>query len=284
MVSAAVVSLLLASCGVKTTTRVPVVQQRPAKTATRGELVEAYNRQARAVRSINAAVELNPVAGGNYSGVIEDYHDVKGFILAERPAFVRMIGQAPVVNKTVFDMASDGAEFRIFIPPKNKFIVGPADFERAGKSAIENLRPQHLVDALFWMEIPPARTVLFEEFDQSPDHFYVLTLLSESGSEIEKKVWFDRSDLSIARAQTYGAQGRLDSDVRYGEWQPAGAGAEAIYPRHIRMLRPHEDYQLEIRIQRLTLNQEIAPDRFRLEQPAGTELVKVGLATGEKPQ
>jgi len=99
--------------------------------------------------------------------------------------------------------------------------------------------------------------------------------------EIARKVWFDRADLSIARIQLYGPAGRLDSDISYSEWpaqSPAQPGASAAmdFARDIRITRPQDDYQLEIHITKLLLNQPIAPDKFILEQPAGTELVHVG--------
>ena len=37
---------------------------------------------ARGVKSLNATVELKPTAGSKYSGVIEEYHEVKAFLLA----------------------------------------------------------------------------------------------------------------------------------------------------------------------------------------------------------
>lgn len=276
MVLLTVVPALAVGCGggVKVTTRVPAADIRPSLEATADQLVERYNQQARAVRSLNAAVELNPVAGSTYTGVIEDYHDVRGFILAQRPANIRMIGQAPVVAKNIFDMVSDGETFRIFIPSKNKFIVGPTELERTAKNPIENLRPQHLLDALFWKELPEGKAVLFEEFDAAPQRFYILTQVRGTDTmEIARKIWFDRADLSIARVQIYGTRGRLLADIRYADWQPAG---ELLFPRHVWLVRPHDDYQLEVRIRKLTLNEDIAAERFRLEQPAGTELVRVG--------
>ncbi|MBI1749296.1 MAG: DUF4292 domain-containing protein [Acidobacteria bacterium] len=276
MVLLAVVSVLAAGCGggIKNTTRVPAAEIRPSLEATVDQLVEQYNQQARAVRSLNAGVDLNPVAGSTYTGVIEDYHDVRGFILAQRPANIRMIGQAPVVAKNIFDMVSDGETFRIFIPSKNKFVVGPTQLERPVKKPIENLRPQHLLDALFWQELPAGKTVLFEEFDAAPQRYYVLTQVrGTDGLEIAKRIWFDRADLNIARIQVYGARGRLVADIRYADWQPAG---DLRYPRHVWLVRPHDDYQLEVRITKLMLNEVIAAERFRLEQPLGTELVRVG--------
>ncbi len=253
---------------------VPPAEIRPALEVTSGQLIAQYNQQSRAVRSLNAAVELVPVTGSSYSGVIEEYHDVRGFILAQKPAEIRMIGQAPVVAKNIFDMVSDGETFRIFIPSKNKFIVGPAAFERPAKKPIENLRPQHLLDALFWPELPVGEPVLFEEFNAEPARYYILTLLRGSSPlEIARKIWYDRADLSLARIQLYAPGGRLVSDIRYADWQPV---ADVRYPRHIWLARPHDDYQLEVRITRVALNEDIATDRFRLEQPPGSELVRVG--------
>ena len=54
------------------------------------------------------SVNLRPTAGSEYSGVIQEYHEVKAFVLVRRPADIRMIGQAPVIGKTIFDMTSDG--------------------------------------------------------------------------------------------------------------------------------------------------------------------------------
>lgn len=273
------VPVLAAGCAIKKTSRVEPGSIPPALESTADRLIEQYNQQARAVRSLNAAVELNPVAGSAYTGVIEDYKDIRGFILAQRPSHIRMIGQAPVVKKNIFDMVSDGQTFRIFIPPKNKFVVGPADLERPARKPIENLRPQHILDAIFWKELPAGRMVLFEEFDAQPQRFYILTLVRESeGPEIARKIWFNRADLGIARMQVYASKGRLISDVRLADWQLAG---DVKYPRHIWVVRPHDDYQLELRITKLTLNEDIAADRFRLEQPPGTELVRVGEPGGE---
>jgi len=268
---------------VKDTTRIAPAKVPVALEATADQLLERYNQQARAVRSINASIELQPVAGSAYSGVIEEYHDVRGFLLAQKPAHIRMIGQAPVVAKNIFDMVSDGETFSIYIPSKNKFITGPASFDRPSPKPIENLRPQHLLEAIFWPEIPAGATVLFEEFNgvgNDLSRFYVLTLLRQaaSGPEIERRIWFNRADLNIARIQVYDPGGKLAADIRYADWEPL---ADVRYPRQIWIARPRDDYQLEVRITKLALNEPVAADRFRLEQPPGTELVRVGPEAGK---
>jgi len=278
--------MVAAGCSVKETTRIEPSKVPVALEATADQLIQRYNQQARAVRSVNAGIELHPIAGSAYSGVIEEYHDVRGFLLAQKPAHIRMIGQAPVVAKNIFDMVSDGETFSIYIPSKNKFITGPASFERPSAKPIENLRPQHLLEAIFWPEISEKAMLLFEEFNgfgKDVSRFYILTLLRQAGSgpEVERKIWFDRADLNIARVQVFESGGKLVADIRYDNWQPL---ADIRYPRQIWLARPRADYQLEIRITKLALNEAVASERFRLEQPPGTELVRVGQETGRSEE
>ena len=266
--------LIAASCAVKRREVMAPVAARPALEASADQLVERYNQVARGIRSLNAGIVLVPTVGSRFTGVIEEYREVRGFLLAQKPTHIRLIGQAPVVAKNIFDMVSDGETFRIFLPSKNRFVTGPAEFERRAEKPIENLRPQHLLDAIFWPELPAGRLILFEELDAAPERYYILTQLRErQGLEIARKLWFDRADLSLARIQIYAPGGRLAADVRYADWQPL---ADLRYPRHIRLARPQDDYQLELRITKLTLNEDISIERFRLDQPPGTELVHVG--------
>src|ERR1700676_4117721 len=281
---------------VSTTTTVAPSAKPVVKDATREELLNKYNQMALGVKSVNATVELRPTAGSKYSGVIEEYHEVKSFLLAARPGKIRVIGQAPVIGTTIFDMASDGETFRVSIPSKSKFLLGPVAVERTSNKPIENLRPQHLLDALLWPEVRKEESVLFEEFNDETARYYVLTVLRGGyRTEILRKIWFDRSDLQVSRLQTFGPKGILLSDIRVSDWQPVlgdqehpastTSGAVNAFPRQIRIERPHDDYRLDLQIIKLTLNEDLPADRFKLEQPAGTELVRVAdTATQEKPQ
>jgi hypothetical protein len=282
------VAAISGGCGgaVSKKQNLPAAQIVVAKDATREELLEKYNAMAKGVKSVNATVELKPTAGSQYSGLIEEYHEVKAFLLAERPAYIRMIGQAPLVGKTVFDMASDTDSFCVSIPSKNKFLVGPIALERTSGKPIENLRPQHLLDALLWSEIRKEEDVLFEEFNDEKARYYVLTVLRGGYQrEILRKIWFNRADLQVARLQEFGPKGALLSDVRYSDWEPLAADQEqkagtpsgvTSFPRVIQIERPHDDYRLDLQVTKLMLNEDIPAERFKLEQPAGSELVHVG--------
>jgi hypothetical protein len=294
----ALLTLTALSCGCGSSRVVrshTVVAEKPVvKDATREELLDRYNEAARSRKTLNATVELKPTAGSKYSGVIDEYHEVKAFLLATRPEMIRVIGQAPVIGETVFDMASDGETFRVSIPPKNKFLEGPVAQERTSSKPIENLRPQHLIDALLWPEIRKEETVLFEEFNDENARHYVLTVLRGGyQTEIYRKIWFDRTDLQVTRMQSFGPKGLLVSDIRVADFQPADRAAElpasgttadgaTTFPRTIRVERPHDDYRLDLQVTKVILNEEIPAERFNLEQPAGAELVHVGDAAEKK--
>lgn len=225
-------------------------------------------------------------AGSAYTGVIKQYHEINGFILAQKSASVRVIGQAPVVGTNVFDMASDGHTFSIFIPSQHKFIVGPASLTRQSAKPIENMRPQHLTNAIFWSPVPDRTPVLIEEANSDTARYYVLTVVRSAGEpsssteaadwEIAERIWFDRADLNVARIETYESAGQLASDISYSGWNMFG---NVNYPRQIALSRPDSDYKLQVGIKKVTFNETVAPDRFVLKQPPGTELINAAEAS-----
>jgi len=281
----------LAGCGVvqvKKTEKLPPEKVLPLSTATLEELVARLNAQQDSVRALNAVAELAPSTGSAYSGVIEEYHDVRAFILAVRQPGrpeatnpgpsghrVRVIGQAPVVRRTIFDMVADDERFRVLIPSKNKFIVGPNSAVRQAKNPIENLRPQHLFDAVFLQAPYPGTPVLLEENEIGGRRFYVVSeiVLGETGQFLlNRKWWFERGRLDLVRFQRFDDAGRLLADVHYGDWMVGNTG---FYPTSIELVRPQEDYRLKLFIKELTLNEPIEAEKFVLEQPGGTELIDV---------
>jgi hypothetical protein len=225
---------------------------------------------------MTATVDLEPTAGSVYSGVIKEYHDVKSFILVQRPAMIRMVGQAPVVRTDIFDMASDGEEFQLFVPSKHKFIVGKTGVQAPAKNALENLRPQHILEALL---IPPVdadseRTFRYEA-EEGARRYYIVGVLDKGSDEtlnLDRQIWFDREDLRIDKVQFYGPQGVYLEGVEYAAYQDFQG---VRYPTRIKLTRPVEDYALSINLQKVSFNQPIAPEKFELKQPEGVERVEL---------
>ena len=215
------------------------------------------------------------LTGGSInSGEISNYRETDGFVLALRPSWIRLIGLAFKVK--VFDMVSDGKQFRIHVPPKNKFILGRNDQEIKGRKDVPiNLRPQHIFQALL---IDPVTTERDEnmrvlEEDQEGKHkYYVLSIIGpakEGVGALRRKIWIDRFDLRLVRQKLYDG-GRTVSDINYREFKDFEGGD---YPSVIDFTRPQEDYSLRIRISKAVMNETLRDEQFVLEQPDGTELV-----------
>jgi len=278
------VVLLTPGCLVRRVRHIPRSQVvAPPRVASLAELVNKLNALSQSVRTMTATVDLEPTTGSIYSGVIKEYHDVRGFVLIQSPAMIRMQGQAPVVRTDIFDMVSDGEEFRLYIPPVQKFIVGKAAFRRPSKNSLENLRPQHILEALLVPALDENHEKWLLEESQEGGHRYYVVLIVEAaeGGELrlKRRAWFDRADLQLARMQYYEAQGLYVEDVRYSEYQDFQG---VNYPAQIELVRPVEDYRVAITILKATFNQPIDPEKFVLKQPPDTETINLG-AKEQKP-
>jgi outer membrane lipoprotein-sorting protein len=255
----------------------------PARVASLAELVAGLNARSQSIRTLTATVDLEPTAGSVYSGIIKEYHDVRGFILVESPAMIRVLGQAPVLRTDIFDMVSNGEEFRLYIPPKQKFIVGKTTFRRPAKNSLENLRPQHILEALLIPGIDPSHEKSFlEEAEEGGRRFYVVGIVeSAEGGELrlERKAWFDRANLELARLQFYEADGLYVEDIRYADYRDFQG---ITYPSHLEVVRPIEDYRLTITVLKATFNQPIEAGKFILNQPPGTQLVDLSAKAGQE--
>src|SRR5262249_16145725 len=100
------------------------------------------------VQSMNATVDIDTTVGGEKKGQVTDYQQIRGYVLARKPEMLRMIGLLPVVRTKAFDLVSDGKEFKLWIPPKNRFVQGRTYVKTPNpQQPLENLRPQHIYDA-----------------------------------------------------------------------------------------------------------------------------------------
>lgn len=274
------VLLLLAQASCISKKRVVPVDQRllPAQSATRADLLHSLEEKSNQVQTLQATVALDASGGAMKTGVLTEYRQTKGFVLIDRPAHIRMKAQAPLALATVFDMVSDGREYRVSIPIKNKFIIGDTNAPAKDKNPILNLRPQHVVNALFvdirpYLKDPQTRSTL-EETTEGRRSFYVINFINIAAQDAEliEKIWIDRADLQVVRKQIFAKDGKIDTDVEYSEYEVKGS---VPFPQVITIRRPNDDYTLKMTFQTTKLNETLAADAFNLERPAGSELVQL---------
>src|SRR5438270_8818523 len=128
----------------------------PLKESTQQGLVDALNEQAEKTQSLQATVDIDTSSGGMKAGHVTDYKEIRGYVLARKPAMLHMIGLMPIVRTKAFDMVSNGQEFKLWIPPKNRFVVGSNEVQTVNpQQPMENIRPQNIYEALLIGPIDP---------------------------------------------------------------------------------------------------------------------------------
>jgi outer membrane lipoprotein-sorting protein len=241
-------------------------------TADRATLAGVLSRQYEAVHDFNATVDMVPALGTAEKSKITEYKDVRGYILFRRPSSIRIIGLFPVMRTKAFDMVSTGVDFKLNIPAKNRFVVGQNEITQPSENKIENLRPQHFLDAMLVRPIDPATDkVLIENFTDEDDAFYILHLVRDTSPELRltRTIWFNRTDLRLARQLILDDHGNILTDARYSDWK---AYDNVPFPKHIEINRPRDEYGVVIDVVKMDINKGVSDDKFVLERPEGSTL------------
>lgn len=262
-----------------------VMSAAPLKSATQQELIDYVNAQAAKVQSMQATVDIDTSVGGIKKGKVTDYQQIRGYVLARKPAMLRMIGLMPIVRNRAFDMVSDGNDFKLWIPPKNRFIVGRNDVaSHSTQQPLENLRPQQIYEALLLPQIGPQNEIAVMENDfeivtdakghqvQQADYVLEIIQKSERGWFLSRKIIFSRTDLLPHRQLIYDQDGNLTTDARYEDYKDY---AGVTFPSQTEIWRPQEEYDITLTVVKLELNQPLPDDKFQLSQPPGAEVVRL---------
>jgi outer membrane lipoprotein-sorting protein len=246
-------------------------------TSDKESLIKEIARQYESIQTINATVDMAPALGTANKGKVTEYKDVRAYILFRKPAGIRIIGLYPVVRNKAFDMVSDGSQFSLYLPSKNRFIKGANEIEKPSANKLENLRPQHFLDALLVRPIDPAKQETFiENFTDADNAVYKLGVFAKASDGqlvLERELWFERLHLQLVRQLIFDAAGDILTDARYSEWQDYDA---VPFPKHIEIDRPKDEYGVVITAVKIEINKSLTDDKFLLDQPPGTQLQMMG--------
>ncbi len=246
-------------------------------TADKATLLRLLANQYQAIQTLNLTVDMVPAVGTVNKGKITEYKDVTAFILFQKPAEIRLIGLYPVVRTKAFDMVTNGADFRLFLPSKNQFIIGRNELSAApSANKIENLRPGVFLDALLVRPPDPNQSTVLADFTDEDNAAYILHIL-DTGADgqlhLARDVWVDRLNLRIVRQMIFDASGEILTDARYSDWKVYDG---VPFPKVIDINRPRDEYGVVITLVKADINKAISSDKFVLEQPEGTVLQVLG--------
>ncbi|MBZ5678714.1 MAG: DUF4292 domain-containing protein [Acidobacteriia bacterium] len=248
-------------------------------------LIDALRQQAERIHSLQATVDIDSSAGGAKKGHVTDYKEIRGYVLARKPAMLHMIGLMPIVRTTAFDMVSDGNQFKLWIPPKNRFMVGRNDVATPSTDQpMENIRPQNIYDALLIRPIEENELAVLERnyeilhdskgnpILQEDYELVVIRKRGENDAVLSRKIVFSRTDLHPTRQYIYDEQGKLATDARYAEYKDYNG---VSFPSRIEIYRPEEEYDIKMNVLKLEMNKPLKDEQFVLAQPAGAEVIQL---------
>jgi outer membrane lipoprotein-sorting protein len=235
-------------------------------------------------------VDIDTSAGGVKKGHVTDYKEIRGYVLARKPAMLHMIGLLPIVRTTAFDMVSNGQEFKLWIPPKNRFVIGNNEAQTYNDDQpMENIRPKDIYDALLIRHIDSEHEIAVLENSEEILHdakghrvlqedYELIVIRKKGGNEgvLSRKIVFSRTDLQPHRQYIYDDQGKLVTDARYANYKEYNG---VSFPSRLEIFRPQEEYDITLNMLKLEINKPLRDDQFALEQPPGAEVVHM-----EKPQ
>jgi hypothetical protein len=262
----------------------------PLRESSQSSLIGSINQQAEKIQSLKATVDIDTSAGGAKKGHVTDYKEIRGYVLVRKPAMLHMIGLLPIVRTTAFDMVSNGEDFKLWIPPKNRFVLGRNEVQtHNADQPMESIRPQDIYDALLIRPIDPEREIAvlensYEILHDSKGHRvlqedYELIVIRKKGQNegvLSRKIVFSRTDLQPHRQYIYDEQGNLATDARYADYKDYDG---VNFPSRIEIARPQEEYDIKLNMLKLEINKPLRDDQFALEQPPGAEVVHL-----DKPQ
>lgn len=256
----------------------------PLKESTQTALIDSVNQQAQKIQSLQATVDIDTSVGGAKKGHVTDYKEIRGYVLARKPGMLHMIGLLPIVRTTAFDMVSDGRDFKLWIPPKNRFVIGSSEAHtRNPDQPMENIRPKDIYDALLILPIDTENEIAvrengFEILHDSKGHRvlqedYELIVIRKKGANegmLARKIVFSRTDLRPYRQYIYDEQGNLVTDARYANYKDYDGFS---FASRIEIFRPQEEYDITLNMLKVEINKPLRDDQFALQQPPGAEVV-----------
>jgi len=253
----------------------------PLKSATKAELISYIDSQAARIQTMQATVDIDTSVGGAKKGKVTEYKEIRGYVLARKPAMLRMIGLMPIIRDTAFDMVSDGREFKLSIPPKNRFVVGRNDLVAPNpQQPLESLRPKIIYDALMLRVIDPQNEIAVMENGtetvigdkgrkfQQADYIIDVIRTGNSDSWLSRKIVFSRVDLLPHRQLIYDERGNLVTDAKYSDHKDYSG---VLFPSVIEIRRPEEEYDITLHMVKLEINLPLDNTKFVLEKPPGAQ-------------
>lgn len=271
--------------GCLSTTRLVLKTQAPDayKTENVEQVEKEVSDRDAAVKTLNAQVLVVATTGGSKEGKVKEYTSFKGYIFVQKPAYLRVILQLPLIGSSALDMVSDGETFTLKRASShgNVWMQGSDKVTKPSKNGLENLRPAVFLDSLLVPGVKPEEFVTLTESTRliqpdlhhkyaiaEPDYdLHVLKTTSGNVLQVERVVHISRVTMLPFQQDIYDENGQIVTQATYDAYQAFGGQQ---FPMVITIRRPLDEYSLKIDVTKLVLNETFEADQFELKIPPGT--------------
>lgn len=248
--------------------------------ASADELVAELNQSWDKFQSMTATVDILASHLKTKEGVATDYPNFRVNLLLRKPNALRVLGHAPIIQTTLFDLASDGTHFTLVVPPKKKIFEGLNASKGTSDIWYENLRPDPLFNSMVIRgldadELYSVTSESITEEDVAKKRLllhpeYVLSIVRRKLNSNElypvRVVRFHREDLLPCEQDLYDDKGVMETQVIYGPYKDFEGQK---FPSTITLKRPQDEYQLVMTVERVTANPSLTDDQFQIKIPEG---------------
>jgi Outer membrane lipoprotein-sorting protein len=246
--------------------------------STADELVKQINDRWAKFESLTATVDIKASHLKTSEGTATDYPSFRSNLLLRKPEDLRILGKAPVVQTIIFDLASDGTNFTLLIPPKSLVYKGLNANKGTSPNWYENLRPGPIFSAMVVRAVPSDElySVISESITEEdaankrlylhPEYEISFGRRKPDSQEVypTRVLHIHREDLLVYEQDLYDDKGVLATQVIYGPYKDFDGFK---YPSTITMKRPQEEYQLMMTVERVTSNPPLTDDQFQVKVP-----------------
>ena len=254
--------------------------------ATLAQLVAQIDAHTSAIQTLTASVDIAATTGGAHQGEVKEIPTFAGYIFLRKPADLHLLMLLPIVRSRALEMVSDGKNFKLLIPPKNKAYEGADELINPSKNGLENLRPSIIRDALLVPLVQPNEFVTLTENarilppapgrkDSIEEPDYDLTVSrTKVGHELQtlRVIHISRVTLQPYELDIYDPTGRIVTHVAYDKFQKTG---DILFPMSILITRPLDEYTLKLDFTKLALNGKLDDEQFVLKIPENIPIQKM---------
>jgi outer membrane lipoprotein-sorting protein len=249
-------------------------------------MAKQLNDRFNEIQTLSASVSIVATTGGGLQGFEKDSVSFSGYIFIRKPEQLRVLLRVPVLGSTALDMVSDGQNFKMVIPPRNRAIVGTNVVTRHSKNGLENLRPPVFFDSMLVRGLGPSQVLSLTSDTRVVDlgnkgkdlveepAYDVIILGQPEGQLVHtlRVVHINSTDLLPYAQDIYDESGQVVTKAFYSNYQNFG---DIPFPTTILIQRPQDHYSLKVTILKLTLNQKMEDDQFELKIPEGIPIQKM---------